>query len=456
MTDERTRVAGPILLAPFLAFAVNACGEDGAAANANSSEVCGGFGVSHDGHCHCNAGYQLSESDDTVCEPIDPGMNDEGAGSTGRLLISDGASGRVVVVDLALGEVVASLHTQGPARVYPSSDGLRGFAIETSAGAVEGINAGVAYFNHGDHWHPKTSEPRLFAQPVVSCPQPIHFVTGDGRAAAFCDGDGMLYVFEDTGTTEAVPMMDVFDSGRPHHGVGLVALDHVILSSPNPNDEEDALPVGVRMLDFQGTEHARYDSCPGLHGEASTDTQVCFGCSDGVLCIHSNAGQPGSTKIQNPADTPEGIRIGRLAASESSGLIFGNWGTDLARIDPITGTLSPLPIGEPYLSFALTEDGLNVLVLTLSGYLRKFDAQTGAQLAEVVVMPAFELESGHSQLRPSFVVGAEHAYVVDPRHPEVYELTLETLQLTPRALELEAGQYHSLALVGIPPAWPPA
>src|SRR5690606_21933927 len=115
-----------------------------------------------------------------------------------------------------------------------------------------------------------------------------------------------------------------------HHGVGLVAFDRILLSNPNPEDAEDALPIGVRALNFDGEEEAVFNECPGLHGEAATDDHVCFGCSDGILCLHEVDGDLMSLKLGNLANAVEGARVGTLASSSENGIFLGNWGDDLA------------------------------------------------------------------------------------------------------------------------------
>lgn len=381
----------------------------------------------------------------------DGGVVDEevlGAGDGGRLLVADGTEGRVVVVDLHEGEAVASLSLQGPARLYPSSDAMRGFAVAGAHDVVEGIEPGIEYVEHGDHHHEVVTEPAVLSEVVVSCSRPVHFIAHAGYGAAFCDGDGQLHLFDDTGATET---QHTFDSGRPHHGVGLVAFDHVLLSIPNPEDEADSLPVGVRVLSFEGEEQAQFDECPGLHGEASTGEHVCFGCLDGVLCLsQAGSGSLEQIKVAPPDAATEDLRVGSLAGSRAGALV-GNWGEDLVRVDLKRAVLSPIPVGEPYLGFALSEDGAEVFVLTASGELRKIDLASGKPTASTAVFPEFEIEPGHGQLRPSFILGRGFAYVVDPRRSEIFELELETLEVTERQIALPEGNYHSLALVALPP-----
>ena len=85
-----------------------------------------------------------------------------------------------------------------------------------------------------------------------------------------------------------------------------------------------------------------------------------------------------------------------------------------------------------------------------AGELRRVDLSTGETVASVMVLPNFEVEAGHGQLRPTFILSHAHAYVVDPRYPEIYEVDMEEFALTERRVTLDDGQYHSLALVAEP------
>lgn len=408
-------------------------------------EECGGHGHLHDGHCDCDDGYKPAADNELLCiadaEPKPTPI--------GRLLVADGNEGRVVVVDLKMGKAIASLATNGPARVYANSNNTRGFAVQNSAGAVQGIEPGLRFVSHGDHYDAEVSAPAVLEEVAVSCERPVHWVAHDGHAATFCDGDGMLHVFEDEGTQQTFDITS-YSSGRAHHGVGLVSFGHVLLSMPNTKDEMDALPIGVRALSLAGDEVSVFDSCSKLHGEVSIPGHVCFGCADGVMCISKNAeGTLESKKIANPEGAAEGVRVGRFAAAGD--VLVGNWGNDLTIIDPANGTLKPLAVGEAYLAFKVTHDGEHVIVLTDSGKIQKIHLADGDVEATHDLIPAFTREAGHGQLRPNMLLADDYAYVVDPRNSEVYEVDLSTLELSERSIELEEGNYHSLALVATYP-----
>ncbi len=436
-----------VISAAGLLLALAGCGSDDPSAGEHEHE-CSDHGELHNDHCDCDPGYEPDPDDELSCVLVAEDDDPQRPAQQGRLLISDGAAGRVVVVDLKAGRVAATLATNGASRSYSSSGGDMGFAVQTGAGAVQVISPGLSYVDHGDHFDPVTSAPEVLSMPIVACDVPIHFVAHDEHAATFCDGDGILRVFDDTVASTDYEVTE-FDSGRAHHGVGLVALGHVLLSMPNPKDEDDVLPVGVRALRFDGEEQFQFANCSLLHGEASTNEHVCFGCSDGVMCLsEGDDGEILSKKIasENPE---EGVRVGSLVAKKS--VMVGNWGDNLVTVEHASGTLEPISFGEPYLQFALTEDALHLILLADSGILYKLRLSDGEIVDSLELMPEFVREPGHGQLRPKFVLGSDVAYAIDPRHAEVFEIDLAAFELSPRQIELPEGEFHSLALVALPP-----
>ncbi|MGB0680969.1 MAG: hypothetical protein ACPGUV_15070, partial [Polyangiales bacterium] len=385
-------------------------------------------------------------------EVLPAGAAHTGGTSRGRLLVADGAQDATALqlIDLDTAELLATLKVAGAARVYPSSDSRYGFAVQTSAGAVDAIEPGLLFIDHLDHFDLAQGDPAVIAPDrfAIRCPRPIHFTAHEGWAAAFCDGDGKAYVFSERSVSSTLRMLDI-DSGRAHHGAALTALGHVLVTLPNDANPNDALPVGVKAHDFQGTETARFEGCPALHGEASTDTHACFGCSDGILCLsRQGAGTLAATKIDNPPGTPLDLRVGTLAAGKQGSHFVGNFGADaLAFIDAQSGSLETLDIGQPVLKFAVTEDGSTLLALTADGQLHRIDIASRTITDSAALLPAFAVTPGHGQLRPTFALTYRRAYLVDPRNPAVLEFDLPDWALTGRNLSLPPGSYHSVAAV---------
>ena len=164
--------------------------------------------------------------------------------------------------------MLATYEVAGPARVYAGADGTLVYAVQTDADRVNVIDSGVRYVPHEDHDDLDLVEPALLDF-ALDGTTPIHFVAHDDTIAIFNDGDGTATIFtEDVVRSNSADTLTV-DSGRPHHGVAVPMDDVVVISLPDPDDPEAALPVGVTVRTLAGEEVAAFAECPGLHGEAS-------------------------------------------------------------------------------------------------------------------------------------------------------------------------------------------
>ena len=405
------------------------------------------------------------ESSPEVDGPTLQGREDQGTApgsdaaefSWGRLLVADGSpdASQVQLVNLDRGELALSLPLAGPARVYASSSSRYGFAVRTTAGAVEAVDPGLVYVSHIDHFHLQEGEAQVLPSDrfAIRCSRPIHFNAHGDWGAAFCDGDGKAYIFSERSISGQLILKE-FDSGRAHHGAAVVALGHVLLTVPDPNQPNAALPVGIRAYDFEGNAGESFLGCPGLHGEAANEEYACFGCSDGVLCLHREVdGSLSSRKITRPQGTPSDLRVGTLEAPAASGVFLGNWGPGaIAIIDPASMTLRTLTLASDLLSFQVSEDGDYAILLTADGTLQHLKLKDLEIKHEVQVLDAFPLAQGHDALRPAMTLSFARVYVVDPRNPVVLELEVSSLSAgVARRFALPPGAYHSLALVAQPP-----
>ncbi len=418
--------------------------------------------------CGDETGGELEQDiDPNAAEPTTPdgqagsddpadGVVDVGEQSWGRLLVGNGAADAttVPVVDLDDASLAETLEVSGPSRVYASTSSRYGYAVQTSANAVDAIDPGLVFVSHLDHYHLEDGDPQVIADEVFSirCPTPIHFVAHDEWAAAFCDGDGVAHVFSERSIGADLRMLEV-PSGRSHHGVALVTLGAILVSEPDPDDETNRLPIGMRAYGLDGTPGEVFAECPGLHGEASNDESACFGCSDGVMCLSQNGDDLEATKLPNPDGTLTGVRVGRMVVAHGDGPFVGNWGPQgVAILDPSDGTFEPLSLGEDILTFAIDEKGEYLVALSAAGNLLKVHLEDREIKETLAIMPEFVVEPGHGQRRPALAVSFARAYVVDPRMPSVIEVDLATWEETGRTLALpDGGEYHSLALVAQPP-----
>jgi ABC-type Zn uptake system ZnuABC Zn-binding protein ZnuA len=349
-----------------------------------------------------------------------------------RLAVADGKEAVVHLLDGESGDVLATYAVASPARVYAGADGTLAYAVQMDGNQVNVIDTGVRFEPHDDHFHVELVESALLDFALAGT-RPIHFVAHDGQIAIFNDGDGTAAIFDEA-IVRSGGEVTLIDSGRPHHGVAVPLGDVVLISLPDPNDLEAALPVGVSVRTLDGAEVVAFDNCPRLHGEASIGHDaVAFGCVDGVLIIARDGDGWSSRKIDNPAENPNNARVGTLAYNEHSRLLVGNFSREgVTLFDLEAGSMTPVVLPVPMWAFTWSQhDPHEVLALTIDGSLHTIDGESGELLGSVAVVDAFELpqQGEHGVLRPALIAAGDMAYGSNPAAGEVIEVHLGEMAL---------------------------
>ncbi|MBK9746018.1 MAG: zinc ABC transporter substrate-binding protein [Chloroflexi bacterium] len=243
-------------------------------------------------------------------------------------------------------------------------------------------------------------------------------------------------------------------TARPHHGVAVPMGDVVLISSPNLENMDAPLPIGIDVMALDGEVLQSFPECPALHGEAAySDTGIAFGCADGVLLVEREGDTFVSRKVANPTDNPD-LRTGALYAVEGAPYLIGNYGqSTVVRVDPVAGTAeivieAPAPVWR--FSFH-GEDPSKLVALTIDGNLHVIDIATGAVEGTVqVVDPFLAPASGRAAARPTFVVNGHMAYVSEPLPGDIRGVNLETLEIEEGRIFV-GGKPSALAAFGMAP-----
>ncbi len=244
----------------------------------------------------------------------------------GRLVLLNSSTNEAVVHDLHDADVISRFVLDStPSALYASADHRYALLVDRSGDQVYVLDGGIWEEDHGDHQHPYAEDPNLFDE-VIEGSRPTHVVKGEDSIAVFFDGDAStmtpasVTTFEDRDLIDgALPAsqlqydINMHGVAEPHHDV--------LLSTIRPDDADSLsanpiLPdrVGVfAMNDGQYTLEATLaDFCPDLHGAAQNARYVAFGCSDGVLIAERTETGYVSSKLANPDNLPDGLRIGTL------------------------------------------------------------------------------------------------------------------------------------------------
>lgn len=324
--------------------------------------------------------------------------------------------GGVLVLDGETLDTIGQVELDGFLRVNGAGD-HDGHVFVTAEDAFHVLDSGLA------------SGTVEFTGEVFDAEAAGHAVPHAGRTALFDDGTGEVRIFDtDAVGTGTLPEVDTITSEAAHHGVALELADGSILSTIGTAEARS----GVRHLAADGTELARNEQCPSVHGEgALKDEVVMFGCEDGVLLFHDGA----FTKIDAP---DEFGRTGNAYVSDTSAIAFGDYKTDpdqegyllsqLARIDTAAQTMSivDLPEGVEYTWRGVGRDAHdNVVVLGADGSLSLLD-ESGELVDTWSVIDPWQSPTEWQQPHPGLHVVGDVAYVTEPAKDRILAVDLHT------------------------------
>lgn len=341
-----------------------------------------------------------------------------------RLIVSDAKTNMLTVLDTASGRALATFGTPGKlSGLYTGPGRTLAYALHRDDDRVTVLHSGLGTVDHGDHRDLVRGAPHVLATLNVGG-QPTHFFTHGDRIAIFNDKSGDVAVFGETllGKTNDMQLVKV---AQPDHGAPTLIGD-VLLSGHLRLNRVDAYDLGTgRLLRTVDTP------CPGLHGQAVLGQTSYFGCTDGVLAVTVQGREVSARKLPNPANTPQGTRVGTVAAHDKSPVLYGNFGPGLVRWTAPETALTPVRLPAAPLKFLFTADGQRLVVLTADGELHTLHGSTSRVLRRAkVVAPADPADK--AAVRPAMTLGAAHAYVTSPATGEVLEVSLADLSVTRR------------------------
>lgn len=389
---------------------------------------------------------------------------DEGERSRGRLLVTDGAVPELRVVDLDHHGVEATLSLASErGMVYGDRLGRYGWVVHPLADLIEIALPGLIYEQHGDHYHIDSRPPSMHPSPIAG-PLPVHFVHHDDHVALFFDGTGTTTVVSEQAFAAGLADAQfTATSDAPHHGVAVLAGSSVIVSLTGleePAEDPwsvDVIGVTIRDKSAPDAILQTFDTCPGLHGEASAGPYVAFGCADGVMLLRKEGDTFVAHHIAAPAGAAE--RVGSIIAHESSPVMVGNFGSNaLALIDPNADTLTThaLPDGASTIAlfpFSFDATGTYVLLLDSQGRLHRLNPQTlGPDGAPLELLPPFDTTEDFFESRPALAVGLDRAYVSDPRGGTIHVIDVAAWTVNGAPIAI-GGQPHTMAVVAGSPDW---
>ena len=376
----------------------------------------------------------------------------------GRLLVADAVEARLSVIDLSTEDVDSGMfEIAAPrARVLPSPTHRYGVVLargpEDGDDRVHIFDGGVYLVEHGDHFDLVREPVSRHSLEIVE-ENPIHYVNSHGWTAIFADTSGHVILINehDLSTTQGDYEPIVLEAG-PQHGAALVISDdHVVVTTKNPDDPDDVLPVGVEVWDFDGNVvyDASNDSCPGMHGESHNAHGAAFGCIGGVLFLHAHDGEYEHFWVPNPPEMHEAARIGSVYGHHDLDHFFGSasyrgedgWNSDgIWLIDAARGAMTRV-FDDATLGAVIGDHGETLYLLGADAVLYALDAHDGEIIASAEMVGRSEAGS------PSMIAVGEHLFITDPSDGHVLMVDGDSLEVVEEWHV--GGAPSSLAFVGV-------
>ncbi|MFE9681981.1 zinc metallochaperone AztD [Streptomyces sp. NPDC006285] len=258
--------------------------------------------------------------------------------------------------------------------------------------------------------------------------KPGHVVRHAGKTVLFTDGTGEVNVFDPADLSSGKkPEGRTYASAEAHHGVAIELSNGELLSTLGTEEKR----TGALVLDKNNKEIARYEKCPGVHGEAAAKNEaVAVGCEDGILIYKDGE----FTKIDAPDDYG---RIGNQAGSDLSPVLLGDYKTDaeaelerptrVSLVDTEKKKLRLVDLGTSY-SFRSLGRGPagEALVLGTDGTIRVIDPASGRIEKKIPAVGEWQEPLDWQQPRPTLFVRGNTAYVSDPSEKALHAIDLRT------------------------------
>jgi hypothetical protein len=305
-----------------------------------------------------------------------------------RLTVADDA-GTVSVHHAASGrQIFSATLPAAPSSLVALGDRRHVAAVMGTANLVQLLDSGTWTEPHDDHTHSHVTAPRTVGAALAST-KPSHVVSEGDDVVIFSDGSGNAdrYAVSALSAGRATP--SVFTAAFPHHGVGVPFGDGLLVSAaPAAASRPDA----VVQTAAAGKIVARFEGCPGLHGETSGAGWAAFGCADGTLLLE---GTPlAAKKLAYPA-AAGALRVSTWNRSASGRHLAGALGTTgVLVLDRRASTQHLTRLDGTVHAVAIDDAKGSAIALTRDGMLHRIKLSTGAVTQSTRAIAPFTAPTG--------------------------------------------------------------
>ena len=305
---------------------------------------------------------------------------------------------------------------QLPLATYSSPSYGYALLMDRVAGEVSFVAAGS---------QPKILDYRLYGA------APTHYRQINGQAAVFYDGNDTQSAKFDVFTDQDIAQGLVASQRLPykHHGVA-EPRGNMVLSSYLAEAETQVSTVKsyAQHGDHYHEEQTMTHACPGLHGAASNQNFIGFGCQDGVLLVEQQGQRFIDSKIATPA------RIGTLLGHEkvSDLVALASTQQELFIVDPVNQQADMVAWNDQdftRLKQSFSSSGKYFVILDDQGGLSILDSSTWQVLH---YLPILNQEATLSQAQLAMHGTQDHVFINDANTKQILQIDLNTAKIVQR------------------------
>src|SRR5690606_22228084 len=206
--------------------------------------------------------------------------------------------------------------------------------------------------------------------------------------------------------------------------------NYAVVSIPNPEDASE-LPIGARVVDYEGNSVGEDVACPGLHGSAGSGNIYALACDTGLLLIKQDGTTPTIQHLPYASSLPEGSSS-TLIGGKGLQYFIGNYGADrIVVIAPSEGENGFQLVQLPTRRVHFTVDPIRAkfaYVFTEDGQLHKVDVLERRIVASLKVTDPYSMDGHWSDPRPRIAVAGDNVIVTDPLNSKLHLVNAETFQ----------------------------
>lgn len=299
-----------------------------------------------------------------------------------------------------------------------STDGRYLFASSATTGALTIIDSGMWTWDHEDHFHYYSGEPRT-----------IGTVEGDGEAVVTSGSSGTGVYFPDSGKgtvfhNDALARgeLDVRTelSGEPHAGMLVPLSDLTLLTEPGST----GTAASVQAYDKDGRPiDGTSAECVDAQGTIATAVGTVIGCDDGALLATLDGDQVSYERIPYPADmdAPKATEFRAREGRPTVAAVAGDQGAWL--LDTRERSWQFVPTEVPLLQVSAVDDREgHVVALAADGRILVLTAETDEVIAATGPLLPQTLQDPDLMTGVELTVDQQRAYLNAPAEHTLFEI----------------------------------